>query len=290
LGHRSLDTVVRLRDFHNVKPTAIDLFSGCGGLTLGLKQAGFKVVGAVEIDPLAVETYQHNHPEVFLWSQDIRKIAAPQILKALGLKRGQLDLLAGCPPCQGFSSMRRLNGSTARIIDVANRWAETIGAVKSMQTPDMKHGNKLRTDHHASHVALIGFPERLDEAKWIAEAIREIVPTEAQGALHDKRDGKHRGLALSDVAILVRSASDVRTYMKTLEEAGIPSVVRAGPDLFSQPEVLFFVGALGLSAGIEEFYGSSIGNKSIPKRVAAVLQCEPKPSAVLRAAARQLRS
>lgn len=180
--------------------------------------------------------------------------------------------------------------STARIIDVANRWAETIGAVKSMQTPDMKHGNKLRTDHHASHVALIGFPERLDEAKWIAEAIREIVPTEAQGALHDKRDGKHRGLALSDVAILVRSASDVRTYMKTLEEAGIPSVVRAGPDLFSQPEVLFFVGALGLSAGIEEFYGSSIGNKSIPKRVAAVLQCDPKPSAVLRAAARQLRS
>ncbi len=102
-----------------MKPTAIDLFSGCGGLTLGLKQAGFKVVGGVEIDPLAVETYQQNHPEVFLWSQDIRKITGSQILKKLGLKRGQLDLLAGCPPCQGFSSMRRLNGKR-RIRDEQN--------------------------------------------------------------------------------------------------------------------------------------------------------------------------
>ena len=180
--------------------------------------------------------------------------------------------------------------STARIVDVANRWARTIGPVRAMQTPVMRHGNKGRTDHHASHVALIGFPECIDEARWIADAIREIVPTEAQGALHDKRDGQHRGLALSDVAILVRSSTDVRTYMKVLEEAGIPSIVRAGPDLFSQPEVLFFVGAIGITAGIDEFYGSSIGNKSMPKRVSSVLQCDPKPEPVLRAAARQLRS
>jgi DNA helicase II / ATP-dependent DNA helicase PcrA len=180
--------------------------------------------------------------------------------------------------------------STARIVDVANRWAGTIGPVGTMQTPDMKHGNKGRTDHHASHVALIGFPERIDESRWIADAIREIVPTEAQGALHDKREGQHRGLALSDVAILVRSSTDVRTYMKALEEAGIPSIVRAGPDLFSQPEVLFFVGALGITAGIDKFIGSNIGNKSMPKRVSSVLQCDPDPEPVLRAAARQLRS
>jgi DNA (cytosine-5)-methyltransferase 1 len=93
-----------------MKPKAIDLFSGCGGLTLGLKKAGFDVVGAVEIDSLAVQTYRTNHPEVQVWHQDIRKLTAPQILKALDLKRGELDLLAGCPPCQGFSAMRRLNG------------------------------------------------------------------------------------------------------------------------------------------------------------------------------------
>lgn len=180
--------------------------------------------------------------------------------------------------------------STERIIHVANKWAETIGPVGSMETLAMKHGNKQRTDHHSSHVALIGFENRIDEARWISEAIREIIPTEAQGAAHDKRDGKHRGLTLSDVAILVRSSTDVRTYMRILEEAGIPSIVRAGPDLFSQPEVLFFIGAIGMTAGIGQFIGSSIGNKSLPKRIAAVLNCVPEPELVLRAAARQLRT
>ena len=179
--------------------------------------------------------------------------------------------------------------STGRIIDVANKWAETIGPVGTMETLGMKHGNEHRTDHHPSHVALIGFGERLDEARWISEAIRELVPTQAEGALHDKRDGKHRGLTLSDVAILVRSSTDVRTYMQVLEEAGIPSIVRAGPDLFSQPEVLFFIGAIGITASIDQFWGSSIGNKSLPKRISAVLECTPEPEVVLRAAARQLR-
>jgi DNA (cytosine-5)-methyltransferase 1 len=93
-----------------MKPKALDLFSGCGGLTLGLKQAGFQVVGAVEIDSFAVETYQANHKKVFVWEKDIAKISMRLVRKQLGLKPGQLDLLAGCPPCQGFSTMTTLNG------------------------------------------------------------------------------------------------------------------------------------------------------------------------------------
>jgi DNA (cytosine-5)-methyltransferase 1 len=92
------------------EPTAIDLFSGCGGLTEGLKQAGFRVIGAVEIDPLAVETYKANHQEVFVWERDIRTLAAARVMRRLKIRRGQLDLLAGCPPCQGFSTMSTLNG------------------------------------------------------------------------------------------------------------------------------------------------------------------------------------
>lgn len=92
------------------KPTAIDLFSGCGGLTLGLRRAGFRVIGAVEIDPLAAETYRANHPSVLLWESDISKLSAATVLRKLSLRRGELDLLAGCPPCQGFSRMTTLNG------------------------------------------------------------------------------------------------------------------------------------------------------------------------------------
>lgn len=92
------------------QPKAIDLFSGCGGLTLGLSQAGFRVVGAVELDPLAVETYRANHKKVFVWPDDIRKVSVAAVMRRLRIKRGQLDLLAGCPPCQGFSTMTTLNG------------------------------------------------------------------------------------------------------------------------------------------------------------------------------------
>lgn len=90
---------------------AVDLFSGCGGLTEGLRQAGFKVVGAVEIDPLAAETYEANHPDAFVWRDDIKDLSASEVGDHLGLRKGELDLLAGCPPCEGFSSMRTLNGS-----------------------------------------------------------------------------------------------------------------------------------------------------------------------------------
>lgn len=95
------------------KPTAIDLFAGCGGLTEGLKQAGFRVVGAVEIDELAADSYRMNHPRVLLKNEDIRTVKAARLCKELGLEQGQLDLLAGCPPCQGFSSLRTLNGKRA---------------------------------------------------------------------------------------------------------------------------------------------------------------------------------
>lgn len=91
--------------------SALDLFSGCGGLTLGLKKAGFRVLGAVDNDALSMETYKANHAEVKTWELDIRKLAVSQLMRELRLRPGQLDLLAGCPPCEGFSAMRTLNGS-----------------------------------------------------------------------------------------------------------------------------------------------------------------------------------
>ena len=89
---------------------AFDVFCGCGGLTLGLKQAGFQVVGAVDVDRLALETYELNHDGVATWRLDVRHLDMPAIRRRLPLRKGELDLLAGCPPCQGFSTLRTLNG------------------------------------------------------------------------------------------------------------------------------------------------------------------------------------
>lgn len=84
------------------KPVAVDIFSGAGGLTLGLKRAGFRVAAAVEIEGHAFTTYKTNHPEVRAIKQDIRTIEGRHLLEIAG---GEIDLLAGCPPCQGFSSL-----------------------------------------------------------------------------------------------------------------------------------------------------------------------------------------
>lgn len=93
--------------------TAIDVFSGCGGMTEGLKQAGFRVVAAIDCDPEACAVYEANHPEVTLFEKDIREADPCALRKELGLQPGQLHLLAGCPPCQGFSTLRTRNRGSA---------------------------------------------------------------------------------------------------------------------------------------------------------------------------------
>lgn len=85
--------------------TALDLFAGAGGSTAGLKQAGYRVVGAVELDSTASETYAANHSEVRLLNEDIRRVEPTSLREALGLEKGSLTLLNACPPCQGFSTL-----------------------------------------------------------------------------------------------------------------------------------------------------------------------------------------
>ncbi|MBI4721168.1 MAG: DNA cytosine methyltransferase [Chitinivibrionia bacterium] len=106
-------------------PIAVDLFAGCGGLTQGLCDAGFLVGAAVEIDALASETYAANQPNVKLFNQDIGKICSSEILRACGVAKGELDLLAGCPPCQGFSRLRN-NNRRDRMDDPRNRLIDEV--------------------------------------------------------------------------------------------------------------------------------------------------------------------
>jgi len=101
------------------QPTAFDCFAGCGGMTEGFRQAGYRVVGAIEIDPCAVKVYKLNHPRVCVWQDDVKNVSAQSILRMLKLRKGELDLLGGCPPCQGFSTLRTRNGKR-RVRDKRN--------------------------------------------------------------------------------------------------------------------------------------------------------------------------
>ena len=92
------------------KPNVVDLFSGAGGTGLGFFQAGFKLLGAIEIDPNSANTYAANL-KVKTTLRNITDINPEEFLKPLGLLDSQLDVLVGCPPCQGFSRMRNGSGN-----------------------------------------------------------------------------------------------------------------------------------------------------------------------------------
>jgi DNA (cytosine-5)-methyltransferase 1 len=91
---------------HPHKPTALSLFSGCGGFCEGIELAGFQIKAAVELDEPAAETYRHNFPETPLFVGDISKFLTTRgenHKRRFGLD--ELDLIFGGPPCQGYSQI-----------------------------------------------------------------------------------------------------------------------------------------------------------------------------------------
>jgi len=149
----------------------IDLFSGCGGLSLGLEKAGFELVLAVEKSDMAAETFYHNFieriTEINKWKEfasantPIEKQAEKKlVIKELGevleckpliqdLKKQSIDLVAGGPPCQGFSLAGRRNPDDLRnqlpwqfleFVDAIQPKAVLIENVSGMSQAFLKHG------------------------------------------------------------------------------------------------------------------------------------------------------
>ena len=112
------------------KYSMIDLFAGAGGLSEGLEEAGFHSVFASEIVPQYADTYRRNHPNANVVTEDIRKLDAEGIRKHLGIKKGQLALIAGGPPCQGFS----INAPIRSVLDKRNHlFKEYLRFVEAFQ-------------------------------------------------------------------------------------------------------------------------------------------------------------
>ena len=85
------------------RPTVIDLFCGAGGLSEGFRQAGYRVLLGSDIDPTFGETFSRSHDGARFISKPIQSLSSAEILSATGLGKGQLDVLVGGPPCQGYS-------------------------------------------------------------------------------------------------------------------------------------------------------------------------------------------
>lgn len=84
-------------------PKAVDLFCGCGGISVGLRGAGFEVTAGIDIEKKYIITFKHNFPNAKALNIDITKIAPEEFADIVDVGIGELDILVGGPPCQGFS-------------------------------------------------------------------------------------------------------------------------------------------------------------------------------------------
>ena len=116
--------------------TCIDLFCGCGGFSLGMQRAGFKVLAAIDFNEEAVATFKANFPkETLALHKDLTQFTPDKLAAELGVDR--VDVIIGGPPCQGYSNVRRVDGSNhgTRLKDDPRRqlYREFLHYVESFQ-------------------------------------------------------------------------------------------------------------------------------------------------------------
>jgi DNA (cytosine-5)-methyltransferase 1 len=97
-----------------MKHKIFDLFCGPGGFSKGFEnseRATFETILGVDILPMSVKTFSLNHPDALAIAEDIRKLSCEDLRERLNVKPGDIGVIAGGPPCQGFSSIRPFRAS-----------------------------------------------------------------------------------------------------------------------------------------------------------------------------------
>lgn len=188
-GHYRRSEVTRIESLE--RPRVVDLFAGAGGLSEGFHRAGFKVAMAVDADPVACKTYRLNHPAVpdgNVLCRDVRQLDATEIRRLAG--KGRLDVLAGAPPCQGFShvghrSKQSRNGYSVSADDRNFLFEELVRLALELKprlvlmenVPGMmsaKHGDSSFIDAAAAALSAGGYRTAI----WRLNAVSFGVPQE----------------------------------------------------------------------------------------------------------------
>lgn len=207
---------------------AISLFSGCGGLDLGLHAAGFKTVLAMDSEPLCAETWHRNFPTVPFISKRIGNLSRSDITEALGRTVEDIALVAGGPPCPPFSKSRFYRKDKPRALDDPNGWETVHGFLNVLDwvrprafiLENVKglayrvHADALDTiinraeqlGYNVSHAVLnaadFGVPqirERCFVVGSLASEVQLPIPTHSKGPVEGRERWRSAGSALSDL-------------------------------------------------------------------------------------------
>ena len=110
--------------------TAIDLFCGAGGLSEGFRQSGFHVLAGQDYDDQAGATFAATHHEARFIGGPIEKVTPQQLLKAAGAKRGEIDVIVGGPPCQGYSVYNHQRGENDPRAGLFKQYLRIVEGIK----------------------------------------------------------------------------------------------------------------------------------------------------------------
>lgn len=215
--------------------TGIDLFSGAGGATLGLKQSSVYVALAVEIDSKAAETYRINHPEVLLIQEDIRNLDPRECLIKTGLEC--FDIMNCCPPCQGFSTLHKGYCDSQRndLVLEALRWIIGIkprililenvpGLVRDRRYDELIKGiEKLgyRHKHWLLNAYAVGVPQHRIRLILVATNDNEInLPLDISSQLPDNWQYElHASKMIEQICTLSNNEDSLHVFRKSTKLA-----------------------------------------------------------------------
>lgn len=193
---------------------AIDLFCGCGGLSSGLRDAGFNILAGVDIEKNYIKTFTKNFPDSKSICSDLSTIDPYELMSTFNLKTGELDLLAGGPPCQGFSknvpkSQRLIDSDNNKLVNVFLSHCEKIlpKFILMENVAEMRNGfdqyyteqivNRLSdvgylVIHGVHNSADYGVPQRRRRAFFIArrDGIMPVYPKETHSSIDEKNNLK----------------------------------------------------------------------------------------------------
>lgn len=161
--------------------TAIDLFCGCGGISAGLRRAGFQILAGADIESKSLATFQRNFPAAYALHLDLTQWTPAETLATLNVEPGEIDVLAGGPPCQGFSknvprSLRSADDANNLLVRTFLSYCEYIKpkVILMENVAEMKNGFSGQfSDEITRRLANAGYP---DVAKIILNAAEYGVP------------------------------------------------------------------------------------------------------------------
>lgn len=171
-------------------PRAVDLFCGCGGISSGLRAAGFEVIAGVDTDAPSRATFNLNFPQAQVMDIDLSKTDPKDLMEELNLHPEELDLLAGGPPCQGFSknvprSRRFLDDPNNKLVGTFLGYCEAFRPrlILMENVAEMKKGfenaytqeiverleaMRYAVSYESLHAADYGVPQRRRRAFFVA--------------------------------------------------------------------------------------------------------------------------